>query len=131
YFSAPGTGGLNFYTAMPCRIADTRNPTGTFGGPALAAGQARTFPILQSACGLPATAQAYSFNVTVVPAGSLGFLTVFPVGQTLPTVSTLNSPNGLILANAAIVPSGTGGSINVFVPNSTHVIIDTNGYFAP
>jgi Divergent InlB B-repeat domain/Subtilase family len=131
YFAPPSAGGLSFYTATPCRIADTRNATGPFGGPILSAAQSRTFPILQSACGLPATAQAYSLNITVVPAGTLGFLTVYPTGQALPTVSTLNSLNGLVLANAAIVPSGTSGSINVYVPNATHVVIDTNGYFAP
>jgi hypothetical protein len=35
------------------------------------------------------------------------------------------------VANAAIVPAGAGGAINVFVANRTHVILDINGYFAP
>jgi hypothetical protein len=30
-------------------------------------GQTRSFAIPQSGCGIPATAQAYSLNVTVVP----------------------------------------------------------------
>jgi hypothetical protein len=33
------------------------------------------------------------------------------------------------VANAALVPAGTGGAVNVFVTNATHVVIDTNGYF--
>jgi hypothetical protein len=33
------------------------------------------------------------------------------------------------LANAAIVPAGSGGAINVFVSIGTHVIIDINGYY--
>jgi Divergent InlB B-repeat domain len=131
YFAPPATGGLSFYAATPCRIADTRNAAGPLGGPILGSGETRSFPIQQSACGLPASAQAYSFNMTVAPAGFLGFLTVYPTGQTLPMVSTLNSLKGIVIANAAIVQAGVGGSVNVYAPNSTQVVIDTNGYFAP
>jgi hypothetical protein len=46
-------------------------------------------------------------------------------------VSTLNSPNGAIIANAAIVPAGADGSITLYSSNATHVIIDINGYFRP
>ena len=35
----------------------------------MAAGSLRSFAIPQSGCGIPATAQAYSLNVTVVPQG--------------------------------------------------------------
>jgi hypothetical protein len=34
-----------------------------------------------------------------------------------------------VVANAAIVPAGTSGSINVYVLQTTHVVIDGNGYF--
>jgi transposase InsO family protein len=80
---------------------------------------------------LPATAEAYSLNMTVVPQGPLGYLTAWPAGQAQPEVSTLNVPKGFALANAAIVRAGTSGSINTFVTDLTDVIIDTNGYFAP
>ncbi|MBL8114876.1 MAG: IPT/TIG domain-containing protein, partial [Acidobacteria bacterium] len=36
------TAGLGFYTLNPCRVIDTRDPVGTFGGPARAAGGSRT-----------------------------------------------------------------------------------------
>jgi hypothetical protein len=36
-----------------------------------------------------------------------------------------------VTANAAIVPAGTNGSIDVFVTNSSDLVIDINGYFAP
>jgi hypothetical protein len=39
--------------------------------------------------------------------------------------------DGSVVANAAIVPTGTNGAISVFVTNSTHAILDINGYFAP
>jgi len=58
------------------------------------------------ACGVPANAAAYAFNVTVVPQGSLSYLTAWPTGQTQQFVSTLNSLDGTVIANAAIVPPG-------------------------
>jgi uncharacterized repeat protein (TIGR03803 family) len=131
YFAAPGAGGLDFHTVVPCRIADTRNPTGPLGGPILSAGTTRTFPVLSSACALPATAAAYSLNMLAVPSGLLGYLTTWPTGSAQPFVSTLNAPKGLMIANAAIVPAGISGSVNVFVTHATHVIIDVDGYFGP
>jgi len=131
YFGQPGgAGALNFFPVTPCRIADTRNANGPFGGPEMGASTARTFPIPASACGIPASAEAYSLNVTVVPDGPLPYLTTWPTGSPQPTVSTLNSFDGSVVANAAIVPAGAGGGINVFVTNQTHVVLDINGYFA-
>ena len=132
YFGPPGgTGALQFYPVTPCRIADTRNPNGPFGGPEMGAATSRSFPVPSSACGIPASAAAYSLNVTVVPDGPLSYLTTWPAGSAQPLVSTLNSWDGSVVANAAIVPAGTGGAIGVYVTNPTHVILDINGYFAP
>jgi len=64
---------LKFIPVRPCRIADTRSATRAFGGPELAAGVMRTCDVPQSACGIPATAVAYSLNATVVPIQSLAF----------------------------------------------------------
>jgi hypothetical protein len=136
YFGPPGgTGALYFYPTTPCRIADTRAGfgfTGAFGQPSLVAGATRTFPI-QSACGIPSSAQAYSLNLTaVVPSGGdLVYLTAFPTGMTLPNASTLNAPNGGVVASAAIVPAGSSRSIDVFSSDATDLLIDINGYFAP
>ena len=122
---------LAFYPLTPCRIADTRNPAGLLGGPAIAANASRDFPVISSSCGVPANAQAYSMNATVVPSGPLGYLTLWPTGQTQPFVSTLNAITGAVVANAAIVPAGTNGSISAFVSNQSHLVLDINGYFAP
>lgn len=124
-----GRTALRFVPVTPCRVADTRADNGNFGGPHLIGGKSRDFVIPNSACGIPANAQAYSLNTTVVPNGKLGFLTVWPTGQSQPGVSTLNSPDGRTKANAAIVPAGTGGVISVFVTDDTHFVIDINGYF--
>ncbi len=132
YFGVPGaSGSLSFHPVAPCRIADTRGGQGPFGGPEMEASAARSFPIPSSGCGIPATAAAYSLNSTVVPDGMLQYLTAWPTGSTQPLVSTLNSWDGAVVANAAIVPAGDGGAISVFVTNRTHVILDINGYFAP
>ena len=69
--------------------------------------------------------------MTVVPHGPLAFLSAWPAGQSYPGVSTLNSPDGYVIANAAIVPAGTGGAITVLAGNPTDLIIDIIGYFAP
>ena len=130
-FTAGPPAGFRFVPVTPCRVMDTRSATGTFGGPSIAGGATRNVPIPQSACNIPATAQAYSLNITVVPPGPLTYLSIWPTGQAQPGVSTLNSLDGRIVANAAIVPAGTSGAISVFVSNTTDVIIDINGYFAP
>ncbi len=122
-------GALRFVPVVPCRVVDTRRAGGPFGGPTMGDDSFRSFAIPQSGCGIPATAQAYSLNVTVVPAGPLPFLTLWPTGQPRALVSTLNSFAGLVVANAAIVPAGTGGAVSVYVTNATDVILDINGYF--
>jgi hypothetical protein len=135
YFAPPQSASLDFYPVTPCRIADTRSWagfTGYFGPPSLAGNSSRSFPILSSGCGLPATASAYSLNVTAVPKTNyLGWITVWPTGQAQPVVSTLNAWDGLITANAAIVPAGTSGSISIYASDPTDVFFDVDGYYAP
>jgi hypothetical protein len=130
-----GTNALVFVAMTPCRVVDTRPGPGfplRFGPPSLSGGVSRTFPIRDSTtCSIPSVAQAYSFNVTVAPQGPLGFLTLWPTGQSQPVVSTLNSPQGQVIANAAIVPAGTLGDVDAYATNPTDLIIDINGYYAP
>ncbi|MDQ2712117.1 MAG: protease pro-enzyme activation domain-containing protein, partial [Acidobacteriota bacterium] len=121
---------LRFVPVTPCRVADTRHSNGPFGGPAIPAGGSREFVIHNSPCGIPSGALAFSLNVTVVPAASLGYLTVWPNGQAQPTASTLNS-DGRIKANAAIVPAGSDGGVDVYASDQTNVILDIDGYFVP
>jgi N-acetylneuraminic acid mutarotase len=129
--NSPTPSGYQFVPVTPCRIADTRNATGPFGGPAILGGTSRSFNIPQSSCGIPSNAAAYSLNATVVPGKILNYLTLWPTGQTQPYVSTLNSPDGRVKANAAIVPAGTNGAVSVFVSDMANVILDIDGYFVP
>lgn len=132
YFVSDSTpSALAFYPLVPCRVADTRSGAGSLAGPSLSAGQARDFPVLTSACQVPASAQAYSVNFTAIPKGPLSYMTVWPTGQGMPLVSTLNAPTGAVTANAAILPTGTNGGVSVYATNETDLVIDINGYFAP
>ncbi len=109
---------VQFVPVTPCRVVDTRNPNGPFGGPPISGHSSRAFPLSEgdNPCSIPASAIAYSLNVTVVPMSPLNYLTIWPTGQGQPTVSTLNSPDGRVKADAAIVPAGTpSGSVSVYV----------------
>ncbi len=122
---------VQFVPLAPCRVVDTRGSNGTFGGPPIAGGTYRTFPLSSGDCSIPANATGYSVNVTLVPPShaAIGYLTIWPTGELQPTVSTMNSLDGRIKANAAIVPAGASGSVNVYLSNTANVIIDVNGYF--
>ena len=117
---------LQFVAVPPCRLVDTRNSGGPIQG-----GAAESFilPLLGN-CNIRTTAAAYSLNVTVVPNGPLGYLTIWPTGEDQPVVSTMNSLDGRIKANAAIVPAGYQGAVSVYVSNTTNVVLDIDGYFS-
>jgi hypothetical protein len=124
----------SFTPITPCRVADTRNPTGPFGGPMLTGGTARVFAIPSSPCmGGVTGASAYALNVTVVPQGPLAYLTMWPTDVVpMPVVSTLNSFQGQIVANFAVVKaSQIDGSISVFATSATDLILDIVGYYGP
>jgi hypothetical protein len=140
----PGVGGANdptslqvapspgfYFTLAPCRVVDTRNATGVYGGPALDAGGDRTFPLF-GRCGLPSSAKAVSVNVTVVSPSVVGNLRLYPAGTPLPTVSTLNYSGGQTRGNNAIVPLSALGELAVRCSQASgtaHFILDVNGYF--
>ena len=126
FVPATNTSALAYFPLPPCRVADTRGSSSPLG-----AKQARSFPVVSSNCNVPAAAQAYALNLTAIPKGTLSYLTVWPDGQTQPGVSTLNAPTGAVTANAVIVPASSNGNIDVYASDSTDVIIDINGYFAP
>jgi len=125
YFAPPGPGGLSLYNLAPCRVLDTRLPAGS----APFSGTLDT-NVATSACGVPASGQAYVFSATVVPPGTLGYLTMWPQGQPQPLAATLNAVDGAVTSNLAIIPT-TNGSVSSFARNPTHLVLDIFGYFAP
>jgi hypothetical protein len=126
---------LVFVAMPPCRIVDTRASsgfTGAFGPPSLVANATRTFPVLSNTtCPIPSIAQAYSFEISVVPPGPLAYITAFPTGEPSPVASiAVESPLGYLVSNTGIIPGGTNGSVDVYASNATDLVIDINGYYA-
>jgi hypothetical protein len=124
-------GPASFHTVTPCRRVDTRSAA--LGGPApLVAGSLTRIAVAGGSCGVPPTARAVSFNITVTGPTSAGHLRLFPAGGLEPLASALNYAAGLTRANNAIVGLGGAGDVAVRVrqPSGTvHVIVDVNGYF--
>ena len=127
------TNPLPFIAVTPCRVADTRGNgfSGAYGPPSLVANATRSFTITGQ-CAIPASAAAVSFNFAALNVGAAGDLRVFPAGGSVPLASTLNyNANTPNIANAAVVPLGTGGAIMVQADAvSIDLIIDVNGYYA-
>ena len=125
------SGPLQYYAVTPCRLADTRGaglPAATHP-PTLSAAVPQNWAIT-GICGIPPGAQAVTVNFTATNTLGPGFLLVYPQGDTPPPVSTLNYLVNQTIANAAIVPLGTGGGITLVAGVSgTDLIMDVNGYF--
>jgi len=126
YFAPQTSSGLSLYTIAPCRIYDSRS---------LASGSPWTgTTLIQAAntgCGIFFTAKSLVLNSTVVPPGSLLYLSLWgDGGAPRPNTSVLNAPDGVVTSNMALVPT-TNGSVNAFASESTHLILDLSGYFAP
>ncbi|MFN7986788.1 MAG: hypothetical protein U0529_04890 [Thermoanaerobaculia bacterium] len=128
---SPASGGaLLLQTLTPCRIVDTRNPTGAWGGPALGAGETRTFEI-GGQCGVPADAGAVTMNVTVTKATAAGSLTFFPGAGVPPETTTISFSAGRTRANNSVMGL-VDGLLSVHDAQATgtvDVIIDVSGYF--
>jgi hypothetical protein len=125
YFAAPGSGGSSLYTMAPCRAQDTRSVNGgvPFGG-------ILDIPILGSPCTVPSDTQAYVLNATVIPAQPHMDLSLWPDGLPVPGTSTLNADDAATTSNMAIVGT-TNGIVSVFASDSTELVLDISGYFAP
>ena len=131
---APAGSAVLFYTLSPCRVLDTRNPTGPLGGPSLQPGATRTFDVAASPCGIPATAKAISVNLAVTGPVGPGHLTLYP-GDAVqaPSTSTINFSVNQTRANNAMSPLASDGSGTIKVLAGTggtvDFILDVIGYF--
>ena len=123
--TGPTPAAVQFVPVTPCRLIDTRQTHQPIEG-----GTFQFFNVPQLGdCKIPATASAYSLNVTAAPHQPLGYLTIWPAGRPQPTVSTMNSPDGRTKANAAIVPAGASAAVSIYATDTTDVILDIDGYF--
>jgi hypothetical protein len=121
----PATGAVaagRLQTVEPFRIMDTRNT----GRP----GARQTVPV--NIAGLvPADAVAVVANVTAVDTSGGGFVTAYPLGQTLPLASNLNYGPGEVRAGAVMVKLGYGSGMfgfNLYTMASADLVVDIVGY---
>jgi hypothetical protein len=122
---------MGFFTLTPCRVLDTRDAEGTYGGPALVAGADRVVPLFDQ-CGIPATARAVSVNLTVAGSTAAGNLRLYPAGTAVPTASSINYVAGLTRGNNAIAGLNDLGELAVRCSQASgtvHLILDVSGYF--
>lgn len=120
-----------FYTVAPCRVLDTREPDGPFGGPALGAKTSRSLR-LAGRCGISARAKAVSLNVTATAADSRGSLTVYPADAALPTASAVTYDRNQTRSSNGIFGLDARGDLAVFCAQDSgraHVVLDVSGYF--
>lgn len=128
--TAPLAGPTRFYTVTPCRVVDTRDVAGPFGGPALAAGATRSFAVV-GRCGVPAGATGISANLTVADATDPGSMTAFPGAGTAPGTNTVTFVPGKNRANNVTLGL-VGGSLSISSTQTVgfvHLIVDVNGYY--
>jgi uncharacterized repeat protein (TIGR01451 family) len=123
--------GVEYFTVAPCRVVDTRGGA-PIGGPVLQGQATRVFTVA-NICGIPMTAKAVSINLAVTQPSVMGNLRLFPAGQAVPAVSSINYAAGQTRANNAVITLNALGEMAAFVgqPAGTtvHLIIDVNGYF--
>ena len=120
----------SYVSVTPFRITDTRTGSGQpNAGKTLAA--AATLNVQVTGLGtVPAGASAAVLNVTAVSPTASGFLTVFPAGIAMPTVSNLNFTAGVTVANLVTVPLSSTGMVSIFNhAGSTNVVVDVDGYY--
>jgi hypothetical protein len=123
---------MSYFVIDACRLVDTRRAGGLLGTPSLLARETRVFPA-HGRCGIPATARALALNVTVTGPGAAGHARLFPTGQALPTIATVNYSAGQTRGGNAIVSLSASGEFSAYVgqPAGTtvDVVIDVAGYF--
>ena len=123
-----------FSPLLPARVLDSRGGQQTVDGLSQGGGPVGLGSVTEvqvtGRAGVPAGAAAAVLNVTVTEAAAAGYVTVFPCGNTPPTASNLNFVQGSTVPNNVIAKIGDGGKVCLFASNSTHLIVDVNGYFA-
>ena len=124
WFDVSGRGAAGF-ASSPKRLMDTRDANAKIGAES-------TMQLkVTDVAGVPSDAKAVVLNVTVVDPTETSFLTVYPMGQALPTTSNLNFTPGSTVPNQVIATVGEGGRICIYNHSGqTHIIADLVGWYA-
>jgi hypothetical protein len=106
------------------RVLDTRTR------PAGAMRVNETIPLtVTGAGGVPISATAVTFNLTVVGASKPGYVTAYPCGQAIPSTSSIDVASSDARANLVTVKVGSIGRVCLFAMMKTDVIVDLAGYW--
>jgi len=131
YFTPSQAAGYTSVT--PYRLVDTRSGTGVRKGQ-IASGASVSVPV---AAALPAgvVATAVAVNITATDETGPGVLTAYPDGEAAPSTSNVNYGHDQTIANAAVVPVGADGKIDIANAmaggsGGTDVVIDVVGYYS-
>ena len=124
-FFAPdnaGPTGGRFFGQTPQRLIDTRN---------LPAGRVPIGPggSIDITVDPTLTATAAILNVTAAESSAASFLTVFPTGEPLPTVSNLNFAAAQNIPNLVVVKLNAGKASIYNSAGNAHVVVDLVGLF--
>ena len=132
---------LVYTPVTPCRIVDTRGGVAPYTG-ILGPNSGNWFNValtdyspqggFAGSCGIPSVPYpaAVAINVTSTGQSGNGNLRVIQSGGGLPNTSLLNYVASVNIANAAIVPVGSG-AIYIYSANSqSHAVVDILGYFS-
>ena len=131
YYTADATGD-NYIPMVPARVVDTRAANGLPGK--LAANVPGTFQV-SGRVGVASNATGVTGNVTVVNSTYSWAVFVGPVATANPSASTINFNRGDVIANGVTVALGSGGTLSATyiseAGNTTDLVFDVTGYFAP
>jgi hypothetical protein len=140
----PASAGLQFYPlSKPIRLLDTRagtqfpafsKPNTPITGQTSYTQQGRTQPgalLTYLDVTIPAEAQALVGTVTTRNSPQWNFLTFYPSDELLPLAATINPTLGRALTNVFTVRLGPDGAFKIYAYQTTDVVVDVTGYYAP
>ena len=126
-----------FVGITPSRLADTRTGTGgTLGriGPdaplVIQVSELNVSLPSGTAITVPSNITTAALNVTIVNPISAGFVTVYPCDRPRPLASNVNYAVDQVVANGVIAPVSESGTVCVYSPVLTDVVVDLAGWLA-
>jgi hypothetical protein len=135
-YYTPDASGSRYVPLTPARLLDTRAANGLPGH--LTANTPATFWVSAAnrpGSPVPAGATAVTGNVTVVNETFPWAVFLGPVPNSAPGTSTINFVKGDIKGNGLAVALGSGGGLSATymstTGNTTDLVFDVTGYFAP
>ncbi|MFN0110616.1 MAG: putative Ig domain-containing protein [Blastocatellia bacterium] len=124
--------GLLFSPMVPARLLETRSGfSGCFTPGVPIPATTDTPQAARGVCTISASAQAIVGNATVVNPTVGGFLTFWPSNAARPTVATSNYQANTIFNRHFTVGLGVDGAFKIYAQQSTHLVVDVSGSFAP